>query len=157
MGIIKRITALLLSLATVGTISFSSTVKADAEKYDSWLDFNKDQKTVSGIPLGAKAENFAAEVKNSDGDALSDKATVSTGCVIKKDGESYTVIVLGDVNGDGQINSTDFMQVRRHFLGLYTIPEEKQDAADVNGDGNVNSTDFMQVRRHFLGLFNLYA
>ncbi len=60
---------------------------------------------------------------------------------------------LGDINGDGTINSTDFMQVRRHYLGLFTIPEEKLAAADVNADGKINSTDFMQIRRHFLGLF----
>ncbi len=62
---------------------------------------------------------------------------------------------LGDVNGDGVINSTDFMQVRRHFLKLYTIPEDKQAYADVNRDGAINSTDFMQIRRHFLGLFTI--
>ncbi len=61
----------------------------------------------------------------------------------------------GDVNGDGVINSTDFMQVRRHFLKLYTIPEDKQAYADVNGDGTINSTDFMQIRRHFLKLYTI--
>ncbi len=64
-------------------------------------------------------------------------------------------ITKGDVNGDGTINSTDFMQVRRHFLNLYAIPADKQAAADVNQDGNINSTDFMQIRRHFLGLYTI--
>ncbi len=67
-----------------------------------------------------------------------------------------TIVTKGDINGDGKVNSTDFMQVRRHFLGLYEIPEEKFEAADTNGDGSINSTDFMQIRRHFLGLYNLY-
>lgn len=62
---------------------------------------------------------------------------------------------VGDVNGDGAINSTDFMQVRRHYLGLYTIPEDKIYVADVNSDGKVNSTDFVQIRRHYLGLFDI--
>ncbi len=62
----------------------------------------------------------------------------------------------GDVNGDGKVNSTDFMQIRRHYLGLFNLDEEYIETADTNGDGKVNSTDFMQVRRHFLGLYNLY-
>ncbi len=59
----------------------------------------------------------------------------------------------GDVNGDGQINSTDYTQVRRHFLGTFTIAEENLDAADVDSDGQINGTDFMRIRRHFLGTF----
>ncbi len=65
--------------------------------------------------------------------------------------------MLGDVNGDGKINSTDFMQIRRQYLGLYDMTEKQMLLADVNKDGKVNSTDFMQVRRHFLGLFNIFA
>ncbi len=64
-------------------------------------------------------------------------------------------IKKGDVNGDGTVNSTDFMQVRRHYLGIYSIPEDKITAADVNDDGKINSTDFMQIRRHFLGLYTI--
>ncbi len=61
----------------------------------------------------------------------------------------------GDVNGDGNINSTDFMQVRRYYLGIYTFTDEQLIAGDVNNDGKVNSTDFMQIRRHYLGLFEI--
>ncbi len=64
-------------------------------------------------------------------------------------------ILLGDVNLDGKINSTDFMQVRRHYLGLYSITGDGLIAADVNSDGKINSTDFMQIRRHYLGLYNI--
>ncbi len=66
-------------------------------------------------------------------------------------------VMLGDTNGDGKINSTDFMQIRRQFLGLYSMNDEQLIAADVNKDGKINSTDFMQVRRHFLGLFDIFA
>lgn len=63
----------------------------------------------------------------------------------------------GDVNNDGAINSTDFMQVRRYYLGLYEMTETQKLAADVNEDSKINSTDFMQIRRHFLGLYNISA
>ncbi len=80
---------------------------------------------------------------------------IATGDILQKEGAEYTAIVCGDVNKDGNINSTDFMQVRRAYLARYTLDEICEKAADVNGDGNVNSTDFMQIRRHFLGLFKL--
>lgn len=59
---------------------------------------------------------------------------------------------LGDANGDGKINSTDFILARRHFLGLITLDNEAYMGADINRDGVVNSTDFMQIRRKYLGL-----
>ncbi len=80
--------------------------------------------------------------------------------------ETYTEIVdslipvytRGDVNEDGVINSTDFMQVRKYFLEMFVFTSrDKLLAADTNEDGKINSTDFMQIRRHFLGLFDLYA
>ncbi len=63
----------------------------------------------------------------------------------------------GDSSGDGQINSTDFTQVRRYFLGLYEMTETQKLAADVDEDGSINSTDFTQIRRHFLGLYEIGA
>lgn len=65
-------------------------------------------------------------------------------------------LAKGDVNGDGIINSTDFMQIRRYYLGIFTFTDDQLIAGDVNEDGKVNSTDFMRVRAHFLGLYNLY-
>ncbi len=64
---------------------------------------------------------------------------------------------LGDVDGDGNINSTDCMQVRRYYLGLYEMTDTQKLAADVNGDNKINSTDFMRISRHFLGLFDIFA
>ncbi len=69
--------------------------------------------------------------------------------------EPPVTLKKGDVNGDGLINSTDFMQIRRYYLGIFTFTDEQLQAGDVNNDGKVNSTDFMQVRRHFLGLFEI--
>ncbi len=65
--------------------------------------------------------------------------------------------LLGDVTGDGEINSTDFMRVKRYYLGLYEMTETEKLAADVNVDGKIDSTDFTRIRRHFLGLYDLYA
>lgn len=82
---------------------------------------------------------------------------ITTGTTVSADfGESCKVIVKGDTDGSGTINSADFMQIRRAFLGLYTLENEYFKAADTDGNGAIGSTDFMQIRRHFLGIFNMY-
>ncbi len=73
-----------------------------------------------------------------------------------KDGKVYNIIISGDVNGDGKINSTDFMQVRKAYLNTFELTGAKQLSADVNFDGKVNSTDFMQIRRHYLEFYDIF-
>ncbi len=107
------------------------------------------------------ATNIAIQTAVGDLTVMRDKTAleaddvIATGDVIVKDGVEYTAVVKGDVNGDGAINSTDFMQVRRAYLKLFNLDGANEKAADVNGDKTINSTDFMQIRRHFLDLYEI--
>ncbi|TYQ16237.1 UNVERIFIED_CONTAM: endoglucanase Cel9U [Acetivibrio alkalicellulosi] len=59
-------------------------------------------------------------------------------------------ILYGDLNGDGRINSTDYVLLRRYILEIieeFPVPTE---AADLNGDGRINSTDVVLMRRYIL-------
>ncbi len=114
---------------------------------------------ATGIVAGMTVNDIegASAVKDKDGNAVTGDTLLGTGYVITKDGEDYTVVILGDVNGDGEVNSTDFMQIRRSFLGTFGLGGASLIAADVNSDGEINSTDFMRIRRHFLGTFDIYA
>jgi len=56
---------------------------------------------------------------------------------------TYTVIVFGDVNGDGNIDDGDsgmIVDVQNYFYN-WTGNPDKRFAADVNGDGNIDSID----------------
>lgn len=112
----------------------------------------------SGIALSdyKTMTDNAKAVVNPDGGAIKDDEFVSTGCIVKLDGFEYSIVVLGDINGDGKVNSTDFMKVRKNFIGGYEMNSVELSAADVNDDGKVNSTDFMRIRNHFLGKYSLY-
>ncbi|WP_313582882.1 dockerin type I domain-containing protein [Lacrimispora sp.] len=59
---------------------------------------------------------------------------------------------IGDINGDGKINSLDVLKLQRYLLGLETIPEQGKLAADLNGDGKVNSQDLLLLQKKILGL-----
>ena len=70
---------------------------------------------------------------------------------------TYTVIVKGDIDGTGIINSTDYLQIKKAFLEEITLENEYLAAADTNGDGRINSTDYLQIKNYFLDQFDLYA
>lgn len=58
---------------------------------------------------------------------------------------------MGDVNGDGEVDSDDAVLVLRYFAGLDT-EEMIHELADVNGDGEIDSDDSVAILRYFAGL-----
>lgn len=63
-------------------------------------------------------------------------------------------VVVGDVNGDGDVNSIDFGYFRMFLLGtMKEFPVDNElEAGDLNGDGSINSIDFGYLRMFLLGL-----
>ena len=55
---------------------------------------------------------------------------------------------LGDVNGDGYIDSADAMLCLRSAVGLKKLTEEQKSAADVNKDGFVDAGDAIMILRY---------
>lgn len=147
----KRIISLFLSISFVFLLSFSGTAYAVNE-----TDLTLFNGFVYGVKAGMTASDFDAIIKN-DNTVISDKQLIGTGNVISfSEGIEYEIVVIGDTSGDGKINSTDFMQIRKQFLGIYNMNAAQLIAADINSDNKINSTDFMQLRKHFLGAFNIY-
>lgn len=58
---------------------------------------------------------------------------------------------LGDVNGDGKVNSTDALLVLQ--FSINKISKIDKDAADLNLDGKVNSTDALMILQISVGFF----
>lgn len=70
-------------------------------------------------------------------------------------GEEGHAIMPGDVTGDGVIDATDYLQLKRAVLGTFDLSAEQKLAADVTGDGVVDALDYLQVKRHVLGTFTI--
>lgn len=62
----------------------------------------------------------------------------------------YSKIIHGDVNGDGKVNSKDYMMVKRYVTGTLKLTDEQLEAADISGDGKVNAKDYMMIKRAVL-------
>jgi hypothetical protein len=61
-------------------------------------------------------------------------------------------ILLGDLNYDGEVNSTDCTILKRYILRKIDIGSDPNflTAADVNRDGSVDSTDLTLIKRYIL-------
>lgn len=64
---------------------------------------------------------------------------------------NYIVLILGDVNGDGAIQATDYVKIRNHIMGKSRLSGASLQAADVNRDAKVQATDYVRVRNHIMG------
>ena len=62
------------------------------------------------------------------------------------------VILMGDVNNDGQISSADALLALRSALGIMTLTPDQILRADINGDGSVTSEDALMILRMSLGI-----
>ncbi len=60
---------------------------------------------------------------------------------------------LGDIDGNGEINSMDYVMLRRVFFGIYEIANEA--VGDIDGNGAINSMDYVMLRRVFFGIYSI--
>ena len=97
--------------------------------------------------------NFVKAYKGTE--EITGTAFICTGMLIKiMDGatvkKTYTAVVTGDINGDGKVTLTDFVQLKSHILNKSTLTGAYASAADLNGDGKITLTDFVKAKAHLL-------
>jgi hypothetical protein len=68
---------------------------------------------------------------------------------------TYTVILYGDVTGDGKINAIDLTMIQRHILKKQSIQDIYVIASDVTRDEKINAIDLTMIQRHILKLKNV--
>lgn len=129
-------------------------------KESGYLSGVEEQTTVAD--LLSQFENEDVVVYSKDGVILKSDYYCTTGCkVVLEYGdevvEKLTVVVLGDVDGSGSVNTTDYAQMKAVLSGKITVKNEFFKASDVDEDGNLSTTDFLRIKMYFLGLYELYA
>ncbi len=82
---------------------------------------------------------------------VSGTSDIKTGETLTVGNNTYTLIVIGDVNGDGDANIADIMAINMHRLNKSELSELNQLAGDVNGDNKVNIQDIMMINMYRLG------
>lgn len=106
------------------------------------LTFHLDKDVASGTPMKVKVNVLDGDLYDNNLHYVD--ASTEEGSVTVLD---YTP---GDLNGDGKINISDVILLRRYIIGGYDVTIN-ENAANVNDDGKINSADVILLRRYIAG------
>ena len=135
------------------TVSDSGSGGSSTGISSSKYSINNAAHFISQIPIGTTVGALKSGISGSttvtkNGKTLSDSDIVSTGCVMS----NYTVIVTGDINGDGKVTVSDSLGIRDQILGSTQLSTIQYKAADLNADGRVSVADSLGIRDYILGV-----
>ncbi|MBQ9658362.1 MAG: dockerin type I repeat-containing protein, partial [Clostridia bacterium] len=77
---------------------------------------------------------------------------IPTGGVLETSVGNYTLIVRGDLNGDGSLKLNDLAMAQKIFLELSPKEEIKLKAADLNKNEEFDLNDLSKLQKIFLGM-----
>lgn len=144
----------------------SGTVGYIASEYLSPCEEAKVAK-IEGNNIKAVPNNNVSAIANelgitsyelvSNGVKKADANKVGTGDKLKdkKTGKQYTVIVLGDIDGDGKVLAKDALVILKQSTKAGNLKDVYLKAADTNGDGKVLASDALQTLKNSTGDQNI--
>jgi hypothetical protein len=152
--------------AESGSLTLSGVVKSKGSDSDTvkveLAQFGKTVKTLSLIGNsvrfvfnGLKSGSYTLSVVKSGHSrysatiTLSDKNVIHD-VVLSKAGD----VLLGDINGDGEVNAKDSNLLKQMLSGSIEFPAGSREnlAADINGDGEISAKDSNLIKQIISGL-----
>ena len=125
-----------------------------------------DNETLTGFETGTTAgviSNLASSmengtqvtIRNASGETVEGNSLIATGYTVEiRNGdnvEEYTVIIKGDVNGDGKIDAADLLEVKKDILNLSELEGPYLKAALPQGEEEVSILSYIMIKRYLLG------
>lgn len=129
-------------------------VKVESEKYkieNTYISNVKAKTSVDSFKSNITTNGTEIKIYNKDNKIISGNTNVGTGSKIEiKSGnqtKTYTVVVNGDINGDGNIDFVDVVKMNKARLNKTKLNGEYFTAADVNNDGKIDLRDIVKINK----------
>lgn len=95
--------------------------------------------------------NIQVVIKKADGTQVT-SGRVATGMqmTITTNGSTvnYSIVIRGDVSGDGKLSAIDYVKVRNYLDGASSLSGAYLKSADTSGDGKASALDYVKLRNH---------
>lgn len=105
-------------------------------------------KYICGVKAGTKVAEFKNDFSSGitiyyNNEALTNSKIIRTGSIFELNGREYTIIVSGDLTGEGYIKSNDKALMIDSFIEAKQLSGVQQLAADYNSDGSIDNKDLV--------------
>ena len=140
------------TVITIKEVLTKAKVKYDEKYFYGYTVGTRIEKIVSDLKsinknITVTSYNKDSKAKNSGIIASGDKITIKT----SKEEKSYTIVIYGDVNGDGVIDKLDASTILRKYYGYTKLNDNEGKFADINKDGNIDKLDALAILRDLYG------
>ena len=108
--------------------------------YNTAVKENSATYTISGITPGT----YTMKVSKKNHVTRAYSVTVSTGTKT----QNAQIHLLGDINGDGRINTSDVGKANMHAKNRKLLTGYEFACGDINGDGRINTSDVGKINMH---------
>lgn len=97
----------------------------------------------------------AVTITDVNGQPVTDTSLpVGNGMVFSDGTFSSTVLIKGDPNGNGEVESNDAATIRTFFLNGTKLDALRMEVSDLNFNGKLDSNDYIIMRRYIMGLID---
>jgi exopolysaccharide biosynthesis protein len=114
----------------------------------------KDNTTVTALE---SKFNGTIVVKDAQGNVITGNKLIGTGATINTGANEYKVVVKGDIDGDGKVDSVDAMLLKRGIIGSLTLTDVEKKAGAIDSSTVPTSVDYMLLKKYILGNLDIYA
>lgn len=137
----------------VTTTASETSVSTDDTTASETSASTGDTTTVSETSVSTDDTTTASETTVDTDDTTTSETSVSTddtSDTTEPSGET----LLGDVNVDGKVSTSDLLAMKKHLLGTKEIEAGSQSFtnADINADGKVSTADLLSLKKYLLGI-----
>lgn len=163
MKVSKRFIGLILCLVLI-TSAFPFALLAGAVDLSNEYRLTVDGAYVYGVPEKTTVASLMATVYSSATIQSADKVTidnaseqyVGTGMILCYPTVKYIIVVDGDVDGNGVVNTLDYIKIKLHLKGSSLIGAYLL-AADLDRDGTVTSAEYLSVKSYIRKFTDIYS
>ncbi len=156
------------SSQTTTSTTVTSTNKG-SNYYINKLNVRNNSGYINGIAVGTTVNTILSKLSgtksisivNASGVGISGNSKIGTGSnitVTDSDGKtkySYKVVIYGDVNGDGSITASDYVNVKNYIMKKKNLSAVALKGADSNKSGNITASDYVIIKNYILKKANI--